>query len=290
MSKSINRNSKCWCGSGFKYKKCHSLFDEKLKWFIDQGYVVPDNSLILNKSQIDGVKESGVLNSTLLDYISDKLHIGMSTEEIDQVIYRETIRLGGLPATLNYNGYPKSLCTSINDQVCHGIPSEKVKLKDGDILNIDVSTIYNGYYSDSARVFCIGNVNEEERTLVEVAKESIDVGLSKVIPWTSMRHIGEAISKFATAHDYRIAQNIGGHGIGLKFHEEPYVSYNKKGTDLLLVPGMVFTIEPAVNMGTGEVFENANNGWTIYTEDQKPSAQWEVTVLVTDSGYEIIAN
>ncbi len=244
---------------------------------------------ILNESQIEGVRESGLLNSSLLDFISSKLHLGMTTDEIDQLIYRETIKLGGLPATLNYSGYPKSLCTSINDQVCHGIPSSKIRLKDGDILNIDVSTKYKGYYSDSARVFCIGNVKEEARTLVDVAKASIKVGLSKVVPWTSMRHLGEAVNAFVTEQGFSIARNIGGHGIGLKFHEEPYVSYNNKGTDMLLVPGMVFTIEPAVNMGTGDVFENVTNGWTIYTQDRKLSAQWEVTVLVTESGYEIIA-
>lgn len=247
-------------------------------------------SVILTQEQIEGVRRSGVINRKILDFISGKLVVGMTTQEIDDLITEETTRLGGIPATLNYNGYPKSLCTSLNDEVCHGISSDHVILKTGDIINIDVSTIVDGYYADSARVFCIGDVDDAIKTLVEVAKASITVGLSKVQPWTSMKYIGEAINDYVMAKGYRVAEDIGGHGIGLKFHEEPFVSFSRRGTDVLLEPGMVFTIEPAVTMGTGEIVEDNSNGWTLYTADHKPSAQWEVTVLVTESGYEIITD
>lgn len=250
---------------------------------------VEEEIVILNSEQIQGVRESGVVNTALLDFISNKLYVGMSTEEIDRLIYEETIRLGGIPATLDYNGYPKSLCTSMNDEVCHGIPSKAVKLKEGDLINIDVSTNVKGYFSDSARVFCIGEVSDDVKNLVSVAKESISVGLSKVIPGVSMKHMGRAINAFVKSNGYSVAEDIGGHGIGLKFHEEPFVSYSRRGTDTLLEAGMIFTIEPAVNMGTGDIVEDASNGWTIYTADRKPSAQWEVTVLVTETGYEILA-
>lgn len=289
MSQEINRNSLCWCGSEIKYKKCHYNIDQRVKQYQLKGFRVPKRKLLLNENEINGVKLSGELNTSILDFISDKLYVGMTTAEIDRLIYRETLKLGGQPATLDFNGYPKSLCTSINDQVCHGIPSEKTTLKEGDIINIDVSTIYNGFYSDSARVFGIGSVNDNAKKLIEVSKESIEVGLESVIPWTSMRNIGESISSFVENHGYSIASGIGGHGIGLQFHEEPFVSYEKSGTDMLLVPGMIFTIEPAVNRGGSEVFEDASNGWTIYTDDRSLSAQWEVTVLVTETGYEVLA-
>jgi len=255
----------------------------------NSGHKMPSSKIILSPTEIEGVRQSGKINTHLLDYISTKLYVGMTTLEINTLIHEETIRLGGSPATLDYNGYPMSLCTSINDQVCHGIPSEKVKLKEGDIINIDVSTEYKGYFSDSARVFTIGKVSKANARLVNIAKEAIYVGLKEVKPWTSMQNVGKVISQFANLNGYTVARGIGGHGIGKKFHEEPYVSYESHGTNMLMVPGMVFTIEPAINKGTANVFEDADNGWTIYTDDFAPSAQWEVTVLVTEEGYEILA-
>ncbi len=245
--------------------------------------------LQLTEKQIEGVRKSGRVNTTLLDFISDKLYVGMTTLEIDSLIYSETIRIGGVPATLNYNGYPRSLCTSLNDQVCHGIPAPNEILKSGDIINIDIATNYKGYYSDSARVFGIGEISNSSKRLIEVSRKCIDVGLKQVKPWTSMKSIGLAVSDYAVQNGYSIASGIGGHGIGLKFHEEPYVSYENPGTNMQIVPGMIFTIEPAVNQGSSNIFEDANNGWTIYTVDGENSAQWEVTVLVTNDGYEILA-
>lgn len=290
MLKKIGRNDLCWCGSGIKYKKCHESFDEKLSWYKTQGCIIPSKKIIKNPEQIIGLRESGKVNIAVLDFISEQIHVGMSTEEIDQLIYEKTVALGGIPATLNFEGFPKSVCTSINDQVCHGIPSSDVLLKAGDIINIDVSTIYNGFYSDSSRMFCIGNVSPEKKKLVDVAKECIELGLAQIKPWGFLGDMGQAVHEHAMSNGYTVVKEIGGHGIGLQFHEEPWVSYvSKKGTEMLLVPGMVFTIEPMVNMGIDEIFIDDNDGWTVYTADGMPSAQWEVMVLVTNNGYEILA-
>ncbi|WP_313344650.1 methionyl aminopeptidase [Sedimentibacter sp.] len=290
MLKKIGRNDFCWCGSGIKYKKCHESFDEKISWYKTQGCIIPPREIIKNQEQIIGLRESGKINIAVLDFISKQLHIGMTTEQIDLLIYEKTVALGGIPATLNFEGFPKSVCTSINDQVCHGIPSSDVLLKDGDIINIDVSTIYNGFFSDSSRMFCIGNVSPEKKKLVDVAKECIELGLAQIKPWGFLGDMGQAVHEHAMSNGYTVVQEIGGHGIGLQFHEEPWVSYvSKKGTEMLLVPGMVFTIEPMVNMGADEIFADDNDGWTIYTADGMPSAQWEVMVLVTNDGYEILA-
>lgn len=290
MLKKIGRNDLCWCGSGIKYKKCHESFDEKLSWYKTQGCIIPPRKIIKNPEHIIGLRESGKINIAVLDFISEQLHIGMTTEQIDLLIYEKTVALGGIPATLNFEGFPKSVCTSINDQVCHGIPSSNVLLKDGDIINIDVSTIYNGFFSDSSRMFCIGNVSHEKKKLVDVAKECIELGLAQIKPWGFLGDMGQAVHEHAMSNGYTIVQEIGGHGIGLQFHEEPWISYvSKKGTEMLLVPGMVFTIEPMVNMGTDEIFVDDNDGWTVYTADGMPSAQWEVMVLATNNGYEVLA-
>ena len=290
MINRIRRNDLCWCGSGIKYKKCHESFDEKLLWYKSQGCIIPSREIIKNQEQIIGIRESGKINIAVLDFISEQLHIGMTTEQIDRLIYEKTVGLGGIPATLNYEGYPKSVCTSINDQVCHGIPSTDIVLKDGDIINIDVSTIFNGFFSDSSRMYCIGAVGSEKEKLVKVAKECIELGLAQIKPWSFLGDMAQAIQEHARSNWYSIVQDIGGHGIGLQFHEDPWVSYvSKKGTEMLLVPGMVFTIEPMVNMGTDEVIVDDQDGWTVSTADGKPSAQWEVTVLITNDGYEILA-
>lgn len=288
--KKIGRNEPCWCGSGRKYKTCHEAFDEKIARFKEAGHRVPDHSIIKTPEQIAGIKESAKINIAVLDYVAENIREGMSTEEIDRLVYTKTTEMGGIPAPLNYEGFPKSVCTSINEQVCHGIPSEHDILKDGDIVNVDVSTILNGYYSDSSRMFCIGNVSEEKKRLVQVAKECLYKGLEQVKPWGFMGDMGQAVHDHAFANGYTIVREIGGHGIGLEFHEEPWVGYNsKRGTEMLLVPGLVFTIEPMVNMGKPDIYVDEDNDWTVYTDDGRPSAQWEIQVLVTEDGAEIIS-
>ena len=288
--KKLGRNDLCWCGSVKKYKACHEAFDEKILRFKDAGHIVPTHKIIKTKEQIDGIRESGKINVAVLDEVAARIKVGMSTQEIDDIVSQTTKKYGAIAAPLNYEGFPKSVCTSINSQVCHGIPSEEDILEEGDIVNVDVSTIYKGYFSDSSRMFCMGNVHPEWQKLVNVTKESIQVGLNEVKPWNFLGDMGEAIHNFVKAHGYTVVRDIGGHGVGLEFHEDPFVSYvTKKGTEMLMVPGMVFTIEPMVNMGTDEIFVDEANDWTVYTDDNMPSAQWEVTVAVTEDGYELLA-
>ena len=286
----LGRNDVCWCGSGMKYKKCHYNFDSKLEQAEREGHEVPGHDLIKTPEQIEGIKKSAAINIAVLDYVGEHIRAGITTEEIDKWVYDETVKRGGIPAPLNYEGFPKSVCTSLNDEVCHGIPSKDIVLKDGDIINVDCSTILDGYFSDSSRMYLIGDVSEEKNKLVQVAKECLDVGLKEVKPWGFLGDMGQAINDYAEEHGYTIVREIGGHGIGLEFHEEPWVSYvSKRGTEMMMVPGLVFTIEPMVNMGKADIYEDDENGWTIYTEDGKPSAQWEIQVLVTEDGYEILS-
>ena len=284
------RNDPCWCGSGKKYKKCHIDFDEKIEEFEVAGHLVPSHEILKNAEQIEKIKESARINIAVLDYVAEHIKAGISTAEIDKWVYDITTKMGGVPAPLNFEGFPKSVCTSINNEVCHGIPSEDVIIKDGDIINVDVSTNLNGYFSDSSRMFCIGNVSEENRRLVEETKNAVYEGLKQVKPWGFLGDMGQAVNDYVKSKGYSVVREVGGHGIGLEFHEDPWVSYiSKKGTEMLMVPGMIFTIEPMVNAGKPDIFVDEDNGWTIYTEDNSMSAQWEIQVLVTEDGYEIIA-
>lgn len=288
--KKIGRNDPCWCGSGKKYKQCHAAFDERLAREADLGHLVPSHDMIKTPEQIAAIKESCKINIAVLDYVAEHIKEGITTAEIDQWVYEETTKRGGIPAPLGYDGFPKSVCTSVNDQVCHGIPSDQVVLKNGDIVNVDVSTIYQGYFSDSSRMFCIGEISPEKRRLVEVAKECMERGLEQVRPWGFLGDMAQAVSDHAAANGCSVVREIGGHGVGLEFHEDPWVGYvGKRGTEMMMVPGMIFTIEPMVNMGTHEIYVDDKNNWEVYTEDGKPSAQWEIMVLVTENGYEVLS-
>lgn len=263
--------------------------DKKVLYHQSRGNLVPKRKLIKTPEQIEGIRKSGIINTGVLDLVAEKIHVGMSTAEIDKLVYDYTIAHGAIPADLNYEGYPKSVCTSINDVVCHGIPSEEEILKDGDIVNVDVSTIYNGYFSDASRMFMIGEVKPEVKKLVQVTKECLEIGVEKAKPWGFLGDIGAAIQRHAEKNGYSVVRDFCGHGIGLKFHEEPDVEhYGKKGKGMLLVPGMVFTIEPMVNMGNYDIFIDEADEWTVCTEDGLPSAQWEHTLVITETGAEIL--
>lgn len=284
------RNEACWCGSGRKYKQCHEALDDKILMYQRQGHIVPDHEMIKNPEQIQGIRDSAKINCAVLDAVAEKICIGMPTEDIDRIVAETTKAMGGIPAPLNYEGYPKSVCTSINDQVCHGIPSTEDFLKDGDIVNVDCSTIYKGYFSDSSRMFCLGNVSEEDQKLVRVAKECMELGIKEAKPWGFLGDIAQVINDHAIENGYSVVREIGGHGVGIEFHEEPWVSYvTKRGTEMLLVPGMVFTIEPMINAGRHDIYVDDENDWTVYTEDGKKSAQWEVTIAITEDGNEVIS-
>ena len=289
MEQKRGKKTPSWSGSR-KRRALHTPYDAQITEYAHQGHLVPPRSILKTPDQIERIRESGKVNIAVLDYVAANIAAGMSTAEVDRLVFEKTKELGGIPAPLGYRGFPKSTCTSINEEVCHGIPSEDVILKDGDIVNVDVSTILNTFFSDSSRMFCIGTVSTERRQLVDVAHECVELGLQEVKPWGFLGDMGQAVHDHAKKHGYSVVREVGGHGVGIRFHEEPFVSYvTRRGTDMLLVPGMIFTIEPMINGGTDAIVLDKGNGWTIRTADGAPSAQWEIMVLVTEDGHEVLA-
>ncbi len=281
----------------FKKRRWHILKDEPLTEmdriimnYENHGRLVPTRELIRTPEEIEGIRCSGIINTGVLDAVAEQIHIGMSTQEIDDICYKYTIDHGAIPACLNYNGYPKSVCVSINEEVCHGIPDKDVFLKEGDIVNVDYTTIKDGFFADASRMFIMGKTTPEKEQLVRVAKECLEVGMEAAAkPYCFVGDIGSAVQKHAHKYGYSVVRDLCGHGIGLKFHEDPEVEHvGRRGEGMLIVPGMVFTIEPMINMGTWRVFVDADNGWTVVSDDYKPSAQWEHTFVMTEHGLEIL--
>ena len=264
--------------------------DIRLWTLAAKGEIVPDKSLLKTPEQIRAIKRSADLNTAVLDHVAAHIRAGMSTDEIDRLVYDFTVAHGGVPAPLNYEGFPKSVCTSVNNVICHGIPDEGETLQEGDIVNVDVSTILDGYYSDASRMFTIGRVSPRAEKLVRVTKECVELGLAQARPWGHLGDIAWAINTHARENGYSVVEDIGGHGIGLEFHEEPFVSYvTPKGSEMVLVPGMMFTIEPMINEGSPDFFIDEDNGWTVYTTDDGLSAQVEYMVLITEDGVEVLS-
>lgn len=262
---------------------------EKMDFYQKQGYKVPTLDMIKTPEEIEKIKASGVINTAVLDHVEKHIKAGMTTQDIDDLVSSFTKKHQAICAPLNFEGYPKSVCTSVNHEVCHGIPSKLRKLKEGDIVNVDVSTIYNGYYSDASRMFIVGKTSKEREKLIEVTKECLALGLKQCKPYNFTGDIGHAIQSHAEKHGYSVVRELGGHGVGIEFHEDPFIyHFGKPKTGLLLVPGMVFTVEPMINAGGKDVVIDRYNGWTIYTKDGKDSAQVEHTVLITETGYEIL--
>lgn len=254
-----------------------------------QGYKLPARSLLRTTAQIEGIRASAAINTDLLDYITQHIQEGMTTADIDHMVYAFTTDHGAMPAPLLYEGYPRSVCVSINEVVCHGIPNPHQRLKSGDIVNVDVSTIYEGYYSDASRMFLIGDVNPDRRRLVEIARRCRDAGVQAVRPWGRLGDIGATIQQLAEQNGFSVVRDFCGHGCGKYFHEDPDVDHvGHFGTGMVLVPGMTFTIEPMINFGTAQVIVDERDGWTVRTADGLPSAQWESMVLVTTEGVEIL--
>lgn len=284
------RNDECWCGSGKKYKKCHLDADERMQELVAAGYPVLPRTLLKTEQDIEGIRRSAEVNVGALDYVAEHIGPGTTTGEIDRWVYDYCLEHGAIPADLNYEGFPKSVCTSINDEVCHGIPSDDIVLKEGDIVNVDMSTIKDGYFSDSSRMFCIGEVSPERKRLVETTKEAVEAGLAAIKPWGMLGDVSRAVNKVATDAGYSVVREFGGHGIGREFHEDPWVGFgNGAGDGCVLVPGLCFTIEPMVNMGKAKIDMSDPNGWTVRTADGEPSAQWEVQVVITPDGYELLS-
>ena len=265
--------------------------DKKLELLKQQGKKVPTKKMIKTKQQIEGIKKAAIVNSGLLDYIEENIKAGMSTEQIDIMAKDYTKKHNAICAYYQYCGYPKHICVSVNDVVCHGIPSDDQILQEGDIVNVDATTMVDGYYADASRMFMIGKVSKEAKQLVEDTKKALEIGISSIIPYQScIGDIGSAIENFAKAHGYSVVKEFCGHGVGLALHEDPYVlHFNPHKPTEVIVPGMVFTIEPMLNLGSRHVFVDADDEWTVYTEDGSLSAQWEHTILITETGVEIIS-
>ena len=267
--------------------------DKQVMYWENKGKLVPTRELIKTPEQIEGIRRAGIVNTGVLDEVAKNIRAGMNTQEIDDICMEYCKQHNAVPACLGYEGFPKSVCTSINEVVCHGIPKTCDVLREGDIINVDFTTILDGYYADASRMFIIGKTTPAKEQLVRVAKECLELGVEAAKPYGFVGDIGHAIQQHAEKkYHYGIVRDLCGHGVGLQFHEEPEVLHvGRKGQGMLLVPGMVFTIEPMINMGTYKVFIDADDeyGWEVISEDEQPSAQWEYTVLMTESGVEILS-
>jgi methionyl aminopeptidase len=247
--------------------------------------------MIKTDEQIMGCREAGRINSLVLDAVESEIRIGMSTQDIDDIVVSKTRELGGKCACLGYEGFPRSVCTSVNNVVCHGIPSHRHILREGDIVNVDCTTEYGGYFGDASRMFCLGKVSPDAEKLVRVTRESLELAVSNIKPYEShLGDIGYYISRHVRAHGFSVVREIGGHGVGIAMHEDPYVCHTGLlGSGMVLLPGMIFTVEPMINAGKPSFYIDERDGWTVYTSDGKLSAQIEYELLLTEDGVDILS-
>lgn len=246
---------------------------------------------IKNQEQIDGIRKSSKLAAETLKFIEPYVKEGVTTEHLDNLIHQFIVDHGAIPATLNYNGYPKSSCISLNEVVCHGIPAPDITLKNGDILNIDVTTILDGYYGDTSKMYTVGDVTETAKKLIDVTKHCLDLGIQQVRPGNYLGNIGYVISRYAVSQGFSVVYEFCGHGVGVEFHEDPQVDHSsRKNSGPKLKPGMTFTIEPMINVGRPRVKLDKHDGWTARTIDDQLSAQFEHTILVTETGFEVLTD
>jgi methionyl aminopeptidase len=281
----FGRNDPCPCGSGRKYKKCCIGRRDISVASIRRSYEKQHKIRFKTEADIAGIRRAGKLVIRTLDLVSPLIVPGTLTEEIDQLVHSFTMENGAKPAPLGYRGYPKSVCVSVNEVICHGIPGDW-RLKDGDIVNIDITSILDGYFADASRTFFVGSPGPEARKIVQVAGESLRVGLNAIQPGNTVGHIGAAIQGYAEGEGCSVVREFVGHGVGIDFHEPPQIPhYGKKGEGVTLLPGMVFTVEPMINLGRKEL-RILDDDWTAVTVDGSLSAQFEQTVLVTEEGFE----
>lgn len=287
----IGRNDPCWCGSKEKWKKCHfpnpgsktqyaNLADE---------YLRKHRILLKTPEQIQGIRQACQMTSNILDEICRHAKEGVTTLELDDLANRLHKEAGAIPASLNYGDppYPKSICTSLNEVICHGIPDQRT-LKNGDIINIDVGTIYKGYYGDCSRMVAIGKISPERQLVCDVSYECLMRSIAILKPGIPISAIGDEITRYATSQSCSVVDVFVGHGVGLRYHENPQIPHSRNNISTLLVPGMTFTIEPMINAGVKEAVIDQKDGWTARTKDGKASAQWEHTLLITEEGHEIL--
>jgi len=283
-SPTYGKNVLCPCGSGLKYSKCCFPSDEgarKLEKLYRDRYQI----WVKKKEDIEGIRKAGRLAIETLDMVEEALKPGMTTEDINTLVHEFTIKHNAVPAPLNYRGFPKSVCVSVNEVVCHGIPGDRV-IEDGDIVNVDVTPILNGYYADTNKTFFVGTPGRDATKIVNVTRGCLKSALAVVSPGHTIGDIGWAIQNHVEQRGCSVVREFVGHGVGLEFHEPPQVPhYGRKGEGIMLIPGMVFTIEPMINLG-GKEIRILDDNWTAVTRDGSLSAQFEQTFLVTRDGFE----
>jgi methionyl aminopeptidase len=291
----IGRNDPCWCGSGNKWKKCHfpksgpkdistfstsQLKDEYLKRY---------HIILKTEEQIAGIRRACHLASEILDAVCARAVAGITTLELNEYCHQLHLDAGAIPAPLHYGSppFPKSVCISLNEVICHGIPDRTV-LKEGDILNIDVTSILGGYYGDNSRMVTIGKVSEERQRVVDVSYECLMRSIAILKPGIPVNAIGNVIEAYAHSQGCSVVHQFVAHGVGVEFHEGPQVPHCKNNNTILLVPGMTFTIEPMINAGVADAVIDSSNKWVARTTDGRASGQWEHTLLITETGHEIL--
>ncbi|MBR9987289.1 MAG: type I methionyl aminopeptidase [Desulfosarcina sp.] len=280
----ISRNAPCPCGSGQKYKHC-CLNKSSSTRQSDLQYAKRHRIRIKTPEQIEGIRRAGQLVIETLDLVAPHIRPGVTTDEINAMVHDFTVRHGAVPAPLNYRGFPKSVCISINEVICHGIPGDR-PFKDGDIVNVDVTSILNSYYADASKTFFVGTPGADAQKIVNVSQQCLAEGMAVVRPGNTVGDIGHAIQSYAEGQGCSVVREFVGHGVGVDFHEAPQIPhYGKPGSGVRLVPGMVFTIEPMINLGKKELVV-LEDGWTAITKDGSLSAQFEQTLMVTESGVE----
>jgi len=279
------RNDPCPCGSGLKYKKCCLAGKQPPRDSLPAFYLKRHRIRVKQEEDIEGIRRAGRLALEMLDRVESRLKPGMMTDEINTLVHELTTGRGAVPAPLNYRGFPKSVCVSVNEVICHGIPGSRV-LREGDIVNVDVTPILNGYYADVSKTFFVGVPGPDAEKIVRVARECLRRGIAAVQPDNTIGDIGYAIQSYAEGEGCSVVREFVGHGVGFDFHEPPQVPhYGRLGEGIALIPGMVFTVEPMINLGERHIRVLEDN-WTAVTADGSLSAQFEQTILVTEEGVE----
>lgn len=283
----IGRNDLCWCKSGKKWKKCHypDPSQQDLSTLYEKKYGI----ILKTEEEIEGIFQANQLAAKILDEACQFAKKGVTTNQIDALVSDLHKKAGATAAALHYGypPFPKSICTSVNDVICHGIPND-TPLQEGDIVNIDVATIFKGYYGDCSRMVIIGQTTPERKKVCDVSYECLKRAIQICRPGTLIKEIGEVIEKYAQSQGCSVVYQFVGHGVGIDFHEAPQVPHNRNNLSIPLTPGMTFTIEPMINAGKPEAIIDKYNHWEARTPDGQPSAQWEHTILITEEGCKIL--
>jgi len=285
----VQRNDPCWCGSGKKWKKCH--YPQTAPVNLTEHYLKQYKILLKTPEQVSGIREACHMTAHILEQVCRYARVGMTTNDLDAYVAKLLKEVGATSACLHYGTppFPKSLCTSVNEVVCHGIPND-LPLQEGDIVNLDIALKYKGYYGDSSRMVIIGQTTPQRRLVCDVAYTCLMQAIEICRPGVLLSEIGRTIEDYATTQGCSVIYQFVGHGVGLAMHEPPQIPHSYNKLSIPMAPGMIFTIEPMINAGTVEITIDSANQWEARTRDGLPSAQWEHTILITDTGYEILTS